>query len=201
MRHGVQPLRHCVSAGGEAVLRTTSQSLLRNASSPGRGAIGRPGQPCCSRGPNRAQGAGPCSHWQKHLYCCCESWQRSSVVSERKKLCSSSTTITDSPVAPLSGELAGVSPTERFRQAAANRGSGARSFPEVKNFARLAQPLPTRQWLPYQGSWRAVGETERLYRGKRTVIVSPTERVRVFTTGIPTWRNTAAGCRSAREQA
>ena len=24
-----------------------------------------------------------------------------------------------------------------------------------------------RQWLPYQGSWGAVGETERLYKGKR----------------------------------
>ena len=34
-----------------------------------------------------------------------------------------------------------------------------------KNLARPAQPLPTRQWLPYQGSWRAVGETERLYEG------------------------------------
>ena len=37
---GDKPLSHCVSAAGEAVLRTTSQSLLRNASSPGRGATG-----------------------------------------------------------------------------------------------------------------------------------------------------------------
>ena len=159
---GDEPLSHRVSAGGEAVLCTTSQSLLRDASSPGRGALGRPGQPCCPHRPNRAQGAGPCSHWQR---------------------------LRDCALPKGAG------------QAAANRGSGARSFPKSKNFVRSAQPLPTRQWLPYQGSCRAVGETERLYRGKRTVIVSPTERVREFTTGIPTWRSTAAGCRSAREQA
>ena len=117
---------------------TTSQSLLRNASSPGRGAIGRPGQPCCPHRPNRAQGGGPCSRWQRLRDC---------------------------------------SLPKGAGQAAANRGSGARPFPKSKNFARLAQPLPTRQWLPYQGSCRAVGETERLYRGKRTVIVNLPERV------------------------
>ena len=173
MRHGVQPLGHClrldlwkmrhrVSAGGEAVLRTTSQSSLRDASSPGRGAIGRPGRPCCSHRPNRAQGGGPCPNGQQLRNCAL---------------------------------------TKDARQAAVNLDSGARSFTNAKNFARPARPSPTRQGLPYQGSCRAVGETERLYRGKRAVIVNPTERVRGFTTGIPTWRSTAADCRSARGQA
>ena len=77
-------------------------------------------------------------------------------------------------------------------QAVVNRDSGARSFPIAKNFARPARPPPTRQWLPYQGSWReaperlyeeqllrqslrdaaaskgrAVGETQRLYHRPR----------------------------------
>ena len=47
----------------------TSQSLLRDASSPDRGAIGRPGQPCCSHRPNRAQGAGPCPNGQQLRNC------------------------------------------------------------------------------------------------------------------------------------
>ena len=46
-------------------------------------------------------------------------------------------------------------------QAVVNRDSGARSFPIVENFARPARPPPTRQWLPYQGSWREA--PERLY--------------------------------------
>ena len=45
--------------------------------------------------------------------------------------------------------------------AAVNLGSGARPFTNTKNFALPVRPSPTRQWLPYQGSWRAVGETER----------------------------------------
>ena len=62
--------------------------------------------------------------------------------------------------------------------AAVNLGSGARPFTNTKNFARPVRPSPTRQWssslcrysrhlppaggsLSYQGSWRAVGETER----------------------------------------
>ena len=53
-------------------------------SSPGRGALGRPGRPCCSLGPDQAQGGGPCPNGQQHLYCCCESQQRSPVVSESK---------------------------------------------------------------------------------------------------------------------
>ena len=83
-----------------------SPSVLRTATSPeGRG-IGRPGQPCCSLGPDGAQGAGPCSHWQRHLYCSRESRQRSPTVPDCKKLRSSSTTTTDSPVALPLGELA-----------------------------------------------------------------------------------------------
>ena len=86
-------------AAGRAFLGTTSQAL--RASSPGRGAIGRPGKFCCSLGPNWAQSTGPCPHWQRHLYCCYESRQRSPVVPGSEKLRSSSTTATDSPVAPL----------------------------------------------------------------------------------------------------
>ena len=48
-------------------------------------------------------------------------------------------------------------------QAVVNRDSGDQSFPIAKNFARPARPPPTRQWLPYQGSWREA--PERLYQG------------------------------------
>ena len=37
------------------------------ASSPKGRAIGRPGKLCCSLGPNKAQSAGPCPHWQQLL--------------------------------------------------------------------------------------------------------------------------------------
>ena len=47
-----------------------------------------------------------------------------------------------------------------------NLNSGARPFPIAKNFARSARPLPTRQWLPYQGSWHREAMTERLYEGQ-----------------------------------
>ena len=98
-----------------AFLGTTSQSRLRLDSSPGRGALGRSGQPYCSLGPDGAQSSGPCSHGQRHCI------------------------------------------------AAVNLNSGARPFPIAKNFARSARPLPTRQWLPYQGSWHREAMTERLY--------------------------------------
>ena len=52
---------------GRTVLCTTSQAL--RASSPGRGAIGRPGQPCCSHRPDRAQSAGPCPNGQQLWNC------------------------------------------------------------------------------------------------------------------------------------
>ena len=93
-------------------------------SSPNRGALGRPGQPCCSLGLNRAQSAGPCSHWKQLRDC----------------------------ALPKSAG-----------QAAVNLNSGARPFPIPENFARPEQSLPTRQWLPYQGSWREA--PERLYQG------------------------------------
>ena len=96
-----------------AFLGTTSQSRLRLDSSPGRGALGRPGQPYCSLGPDGAQSSGPCSHGQRHCI------------------------------------------------AAVNLNSGARPFPIAKNFARSTRPLPTRQWLPYQGSWHREAMTER----------------------------------------
>ena len=49
-------------------------------------------------------------------------------------------------------------------QAVVNLDSGARLFPIAENFARPEQPPPTRQWLPYQGSWREA--PERLYQRK-----------------------------------
>ena len=85
-------------------------------SSPKGGALGRPGRPCCSLGPNWAQSAGPCPNGQQ---------QRNNAL--------------------IKGAW----------QTAVNLNRGARSFPDAKNFARPARPLPARQWLPYQGSWRA----------------------------------------------
>ena len=93
-------------------------------SSPNRGALGRPGKPCCPLGLNWAQGSGPCSHWQRLRDC----------------------------ALPKSAG-----------QAVVNRDSGARLFTNAENFARPARPLPTRQWLPYQGSWREA--PERLHQG------------------------------------
>ena len=37
----------------------------------------------------------------------------------------------------------------------------------------IAQTSPLCQWLPYQGSWRAVGETERLYYMARSRFALP----------------------------
>ena len=107
-------------AARSAFFCTTSQAL--RASSPGRGAIGRPGQPCCSHRPNRAQSGGPCPNGQQLRNCAL---------------------------------------TKDVRQAAVNLDSGARSFTNAKNFARPARPSPTRQGLPYQGSWHCEAMTER----------------------------------------
>ena len=107
-------------AAGRAFFCTTSQAL--RASSPGRGAIGRPGQPCCSHRPNRAQSGGPC---------------------------------------PNGRQLRNCALTKEAGQAAVNLDSGARSFTNAKNFARPARPSPTRQGLPYQGSWHREAMTER----------------------------------------
>ena len=55
--------------------------------------------------------------------------------------------------------------------AAVNLGSGARSFPNAKNFARPARPLPTRQWLPLWGSWqRCKALPERGDKRKRKAV-------------------------------
>ena len=48
--------------------------------------------------------------------------------------------------------------TKGAGQAPVNLDSGARLFPITENFARPARPPPTRQWLPYQGSWREAPE-------------------------------------------
>ena len=74
--------------------------------------------------------------------------------------------------------VAGLRSNRDAGPATVNLGSGARPFTNTKNFARPVRPSPTRQWssslcrysrhlppaggsLSYQGSWRAVGETER----------------------------------------
>ena len=88
---------------------------LAPASFPDRGALGRPGQPCCSLGLKLGarQRALFSLEATAGLRSTKECWassrelrQRSPAVSGSRKLCSSSTTITDSPVAPLPGELA-----------------------------------------------------------------------------------------------
>ena len=56
--------------------------------------------------------------------------------------------------------------TEGAGQAVVNQNSEARQFPIAENFARPAQSIPIRQWLPYQGSWHREAMTERLYQGK-----------------------------------
>ena len=118
------PLRRCAPALPKGEVLGMNLSVCFADSSPDRGALGRPGKPCCPLGLNWAQSSGPCSHWQR---------------------------LRDYALPKSAG------------QAVVNRDSGARSFPIAENFARPAQPSPTRQWLPYQGSCRAVGETERLY--------------------------------------
>ena len=104
----------------------TNLSVCFADSSPDRGALGRPGKPCCPLGLNWAQGSGPCSHWQR---------------------------------------LRNYALPKSAGQAVVNRDSGARLFTNAENFARPARPLPTRQWLFYQGSWQREAMTERLYQG------------------------------------
>ena len=96
------------------------------------------------------------------------------------------------PCCPNRQQLRHYALTRCIWQAAVNRNSGAQLFPIAENFVRPVQPPPTRQWLPYQGSWReaperlyeeqllrqslrdaaaskgrAVGETQRLYHRPR----------------------------------
>ena len=119
------PLRRCAPALPKGEALGMNLSVCFADSSPDRGALGRPGKPCCSLGLNWAQSSGPCSHWQR---------------------------LRDYALPKSAG------------QAVVNRDSGARSFPIVENFARPARPPPTRQWLPYQGSWHREAMTERLYQ-------------------------------------
>ena len=118
------PLRHRCTMPPlpKGVVWEANLSVCFADSSPDRGALGRPGKPCCSLGLNWAQGSGPCSHWQR---------------------------------------LRNYALPKSAGQAVVNRDSGARLFPIAENFARPARPPPTRQWLPYQGSWREA--PERLY--------------------------------------
>ncbi len=96
------------------------------------------------------------------------------------------------PCCPNRQQLRHYALTRCIWQAAVNQNSGAQLFPIAENFVRPVQPPPTRQWLPYQGSWReaperlyeeqllrqslrdaaaskgrAVGETQRLYHRPR----------------------------------
>ena len=121
----------------------TSQSLLRNASSPDRGAIGRPGQPCCSHRPNRAQSAGPCPNGQQLRNCALTKDARQAAVN----LDSGAQSFTNAknftrPVRP--------SPTRQ----------------RLSSLCRYSRHLPPAGGsLSYQGCWREA--PERLY--KRTL--------------------------------
>ena len=65
------------------------------------------------------------------------------------------------PCCPNRQQLRHYALTRCIWQAAVNQNSGAQLFPIAENFVRPVQPPPTRQWLPYQGSWREA--PERLY--------------------------------------
>ena len=52
---------------------------------------------------------------------------------------------------------------KRSRTDAVRLDSGALPFTGSKNSIHPAGPKPARQWLPYQGSCRAEGETERFF--------------------------------------
>ena len=117
----------------------TSQSLLRNASSPDRGALGRPGQPCCSLGPNGAQGGEPCPNGQQLQNCALTKDARQAAVN----LDSGARSFTNAknfarPVQP----------------------SPARQW--LSSLCRYSRHLPPAGGsLSYQGSWREA--PERLY--------------------------------------
>ncbi len=71
---------------------------------------------------------------------------------------------------PNGQQLRNCALTKDAGQAAVNLDSGARPFPDAKNFARPARPSPTRQRLPYQGSClrsRLRGCTKGLPSGNR----------------------------------
>ena len=67
------------------------------------------------------------------------------------------------PCCPNRQQLRHYALTRCIWQAAVNRNSGAQLFPIAENLVRPVQPPPTRQWLPYQGSWHCEAMTERLY--------------------------------------
>ena len=58
--------------------------------------------------------------------------------------------------------------TKGVRTDAVSLDSGALPFTVSRKPIHPAQPIPARQWLPYQGSCRAVGETERFEHYKKT---------------------------------
>ena len=121
----------------------TSQSLLRNASSPDRGALGRPGQACCSLGPNRAQGAGPCPNGQQLRNCALTKGAGQAVVNRNSGAQSF-------PIAENFTRPVRPSPTRQ----------------RLSSLCRYSRHLPPAGGsLSYQGSWREA--PERLY--KRTL--------------------------------
>ena len=69
------------------------------------------------------------------------------------------------PCCPNRQQLRHYALTRCIWQAAVNQNSGAQLFPIAENLVRPVQPPPTRQWLPYQGSWREA--PERLYHRPR----------------------------------
>ena len=117
--------------------------------------------------PDKAQKGGPCLRGQRFLdkralSSCRWPRQRSTTVPEKIRLCSSRVGLTGTPEAPLLGELAGASPTERLDEGRPDREALARLNLSVTPAAchlpyrgealayRKASPL--RQRLPLWGS-------------------------------------------------
>ena len=102
-----EPAYRCVAALGR---RACPLSLAPLASSPIGRALGRPGHFLLGRlSPDMAQKGGPCYRGQRlldkrTLSSCRESWQRSTTVSEKIRLCSFRVGLTGTPEAPPLGQ-------------------------------------------------------------------------------------------------
>ena len=124
---------------GEAL--GTNLSVCFADSSPDRGALGRPGKPCCSLGLNWAQGSGPCSHWQRLRNYALPKSAGQAVVNRDSGARSF----------PI---------TENFARPARPPPTRQRS----SSLCRYSRHLPPAGGsLSYQGSWHREAMTERLY--------------------------------------
>ena len=135
----------------------TSQSSLRDASSPDRGALGRPGQPCCSHRPNRAQSAGPCPNGQQLQNCALTKDARQAAVN------------LDSGAQPFPIAKASLVQQSRYRLASGRPPSVAirdislrpeRVFPTRGAGAKRLRGCTTSHVsVPYPGCWKAILRT------------------------------------------